>query len=68
MCAQVTWKEFRERYATISDYLIMRTDGSVMFSHPTLRDWLLRRRQGEPTRSEASPNLPFYTSLLPLQK
>lgn len=48
--AEVTWKEFRDRYSSISDYLVMRTDGSVMFSHPTLRDWLLRRRQGESPR------------------
>jgi len=48
--AELSWKEFRDRYSSISDYLVMRTDGSVMFSHPTLRDWLLRRRHGEPTR------------------
>jgi len=47
---ELSWKEFRDRYSSISDYLVMRTDGSVMFSHPTLRDWLLRRRHGEPTR------------------
>ena len=50
MLHQLSWKEFRDRYSSISDYLVMRTDGSVMFSHPTLRDWLLRRRHGEPTR------------------
>jgi len=44
------WKEFKERYLLISDVLVMRKDGSVMFFHPTLRDWLLRRKDGDSTK------------------
>ena len=32
------------------DILVLRRDGSLMCFHPTLRDWLLRRRSGESER------------------
>merc|ERR1711892_1601344 len=48
--SEVGWKEFKERYHLISEFLVMRRDGSVMCFHPTLRDWLLRRKEGESTK------------------
>ena len=47
---EVGWKDFQERYHLISEFLVMRRDGSVMCFHPTLRDWLVRRRGGESTK------------------
>jgi hypothetical protein len=35
---EVGWKDFQERYHLISEFLVMRRDGSVMCFHPTLRD------------------------------
>jgi len=48
--SDVGWNEFKDRYQLISDFLVMRQDGSVMCFHPTLRDWLLRRKEGESTK------------------
>jgi len=47
---QVSWREFRTRYNSIADLLVTRSDGSMMFFHPTLRDWLNKRREGESER------------------
>merc|ERR1711970_1258808 len=48
--SDVGWNEFNQRYQLLSELLVMRQDGSVMCFHPTLRDWLLRRRDGESTK------------------
>ena len=48
--SDVGWNEFNQRYQLLSEFLVMRQDGSVMCFHPTLRDWLLRRRDGESTK------------------
>jgi len=47
---EVKWREFQDRYQLVSDYLITRKDGSLMCFHPTFRDWLVRRREGESTK------------------
>merc|ERR1712142_128708 len=48
--SEVGWNEFNQRYQLISELLVMRQDGSVMCFHPTLRDWLLRKKEGELTK------------------
>ena len=40
----LTWEHFLTLYQSIAEFLVMRNDGSLMFRHPTLRDWLSRRR------------------------
>jgi len=47
---EVKWKEFQAQYQLVSEYLVARKDGSLMCFHPTLRDWLVRRRDGESTK------------------
>ena len=48
--SDVGWNEFNQRYQLLSEFLVRRQDGSVMCFHPTLRDWLLRRKDGESTK------------------
>jgi len=47
---EVKWKEFQSQYQLVSEYLVARKDGSLMCFHPTLRDWLIRRKEGESTK------------------
>jgi len=47
---EVKWREFQDRYQLVSDYLLTRKDGSLMCFHPTFRDWLVRRKDGESTK------------------
>jgi len=47
---EIKWREFQDRYQLVSDYLLTRKDGSLMCFHPTFRDWLVRRREGESTK------------------
>jgi len=37
------WGEFRIRFSALSGLLLRRADETVMFFHPSLRDWLIRR-------------------------
>jgi len=46
----VNWKRFQEKYSQIDDILVTRRDGSLMCIHPTLRDWLTRRKDGDSNR------------------
>ena len=40
------WSELVSHYNSLSPYLVTRADGTLMFPHPTLRDWLSRRVEG----------------------
>ena len=44
---EIKWNEFQDRYRIICDFLVTRSDGTLMFFHPTFREWLLSRREGE---------------------
>ena len=44
------WKQFSESHQAVSEWLVCRTDGSLMLFHPTLRDWLLGRKVGDSTK------------------
>ena len=54
---EVAWNEFQDRYRIIADFLVTRSDGTLMFFHPTLREWLLARREGESTKFLCDPKL-----------
>ena len=40
------WSDLLAQSKLISPFLVTRADGSLMFLHPTLRDWLTRRGEG----------------------
>ena len=50
--SEIAWKQFKEKYQTIADILIIRKDGTLMCFHPTMRDWLLRKRGDRDKESE----------------
>ena len=50
-----TWQEFLVTYKSLTGYLVTRRDDSVMFFHPTLRDWLIRRSESENTKFMCDP-------------
>ena len=35
-------RDLQERCSLVQDWLLTRQDGTLMFGHPTLRDWLAR--------------------------
>lgn len=41
------WDEFRQRFDTLSDFLVKRMDNTYMFFHPSFREWLIRRDDNE---------------------
>jgi hypothetical protein len=43
----LTRDQFLATYRTVAEWLVPRSDGSLMLFHPTLRDWLLGRRDGD---------------------
>lgn len=50
--AGVAWEEFVERVEvlTSSHFLVRRQDGGVVFLHPSMREWLVRRDEGDSTK------------------
>lgn len=45
--APVPWSEFVEVCNELSDILVKRSDGTYMFFHPSVREWLIRRDASE---------------------
>ncbi|XP_073997696.1 zinc-RING finger and ankyrin repeat domain-containing protein rolling pebbles isoform X4 [Rhodnius prolixus] len=43
----ISWDEFLQRFKTLSGLLIKRMDNTYMFFHPSFREWLIRRDEGE---------------------
>nr|CAD7458980.1 unnamed protein product [Timema tahoe] len=41
------WDEFLARFKLLSGFLIKRLDNTFMFFHPSFREWLIRRDEGE---------------------
>lgn len=44
------WEEFLDRFKTLTGFLIKRLDNTYMFFHPSFREWLIRRDEGESTK------------------
>ncbi|KAJ6636025.1 Protein TANC2 [Pseudolycoriella hygida] len=44
------WNEFVFRFKQLSGFLIKRIDNTYMFFHPSFREWLIRRDEGESTK------------------
>ncbi|XP_019629916.1 PREDICTED: protein TANC2-like isoform X3 [Branchiostoma belcheri] len=49
------WEEFMQRMETISAFLVRRRDGRRMFYHPSFREWLTRREEGDSTKFLCDP-------------
>ncbi|KAL0269173.1 UNVERIFIED_CONTAM: hypothetical protein PYX00_006985 [Menopon gallinae] len=43
----LSWEEFLERFKVLSGFLVKRLDNTYMFFHPSFREWLIRREEGE---------------------
>lgn len=41
------WGEFLMRFSSLSGFLVRRADDTLMFFHPTFREWLVRRKDFE---------------------
>ncbi|XP_012528978.2 protein TANC2 isoform X3 [Monomorium pharaonis] len=46
----ITWDDFLQRFKMLSGFLVKRLDNTYMFFHPSFREWLIRRDEGESTK------------------
>lgn len=46
----MAWQEFLTRINTLKGLLVRRSDDTYMLFHPSLRQWLLRREEGQSTK------------------
>ncbi|XP_076632082.1 zinc-RING finger and ankyrin repeat domain-containing protein rolling pebbles isoform X2 [Colletes latitarsis] len=46
----VSWEDFLQRFKMLSGFLVKRLDNTYMFFHPSFREWLMRRDEGESTK------------------
>ncbi|KAK0168005.1 hypothetical protein PV327_001848 [Microctonus hyperodae] len=46
----VSWEDFLQRFQMLSGFLVKRLDDTYMFFHPSFREWLIRRDEGESTK------------------
>ncbi|XP_056389482.1 protein TANC1 isoform X2 [Hyla sarda] len=53
--AEHNWKDFQQRMELLSCFLIKRRDKTRMFCHPSFREWLVWRADGESTQFLCDP-------------
>ncbi|XP_072759305.1 protein TANC2 isoform X1 [Anoplolepis gracilipes] len=46
----ISWEDFLQRFKMLSGFLVKRLDDTYMFFHPSFREWLMRRDEGESTK------------------
>ncbi|XP_030372714.1 protein TANC2 isoform X2 [Scaptodrosophila lebanonensis] len=46
----LTWPDFMQRFKLLDGFLIKRLDNTYMFFHSSLREWLMRRDEGESSK------------------
>lgn len=51
------WEDFQQRMENLSVFLVKRRDGTRMFVHPSFREWLIWREEGEKTKFLCDPRL-----------
>ncbi|XP_035253568.1 protein TANC2-like isoform X4 [Anguilla anguilla] len=51
----VDWEDFQQRLDNLSIFLVKRRDGTRMFVHPSFREWLIWREEGEKTKFLCDP-------------
>ncbi|XP_031431125.1 protein TANC2 isoform X3 [Clupea harengus] len=49
------WEDFLQRAELLSPFLVRRRDGTRMFVHPSFREWLIWREDGEKTKFLCDP-------------
>ncbi|XP_051926398.1 protein TANC2 isoform X10 [Hippocampus zosterae] len=49
------WEDFQQRVDNLSVFLVKRRDGTRMFVHPSFREWLIWREDGEKTKFLCDP-------------
>ena len=49
------WGEFLMRFSSLSGFLVRRADETLMFFHPTFREWLVRRKDFESKKFLCDP-------------
>lgn len=55
--SSIQWGEFLMRFSSLSGFLLRRADDTVMFFHPTFKDWLIKRREFDPKKFLVDPRL-----------
>ncbi len=53
--AALDWDDFQQRSELLSSFLVKRRDGTRMFIHPSFREWLIWREDGEKTKFLCDP-------------
>ncbi|XP_066530010.1 protein TANC2-like [Hoplias malabaricus] len=53
--AALNWDDFQQRADHLSPFLVKRRDGTRMFIHPSFREWLIWREDGEKTKFLCDP-------------
>uniref|UniRef100_UPI00358E57B9 protein TANC1-like isoform X2 n=1 Tax=Myxine glutinosa TaxID=7769 RepID=UPI00358E57B9 len=51
----IYWDDFHTRVDMLSAFLVRRRDGTRMFCHPSFREWLLWREEGQSTKFLCDP-------------
>ncbi|KAJ8254414.1 hypothetical protein COCON_G00210260 [Conger conger] len=51
----VDWDDFQQRLDNLALFLVKRRDGTRMFVHPSFREWLIWREEGEKTKFLCDP-------------
>uniref|UniRef100_A0A674DIN2 Tetratricopeptide repeat, ankyrin repeat and coiled-coil containing 2 n=1 Tax=Salmo trutta TaxID=8032 RepID=A0A674DIN2_SALTR len=49
------WEDFTQRLDNLAMFLVKRRDGTRMFVHPSFREWLIWREEGEKTKFLCEP-------------
>uniref|UniRef100_A0A8B9HWH7 Tetratricopeptide repeat, ankyrin repeat and coiled-coil containing 2 n=1 Tax=Astyanax mexicanus TaxID=7994 RepID=A0A8B9HWH7_ASTMX len=49
------WDDYQQRLENLSVFLVKRRDGTRMFVHPSFREWLIWREEGEKTKFLCDP-------------
>ncbi|XP_026877622.2 protein TANC2 isoform X1 [Electrophorus electricus] len=49
------WEDFQQRAEHLASFLVRRRDGTRMFAHPSFREWLIWREDGEKTKFLCDP-------------
>ncbi|XP_067286033.1 protein TANC2 isoform X4 [Pseudorasbora parva] len=49
------WEDYQQRMENLSVFLVKRRDGTRMFVHPSFREWLIWREEGEKTKFLCDP-------------
>ncbi|XP_060719855.1 protein TANC2 isoform X2 [Tachysurus vachellii] len=53
--ATLDWDDFRQRMEQLGVFLVKRRDATRMFVHPSFREWLIWREEGEKTKFLCDP-------------